>query len=144
LLEIEKIHLEVPVFNGTDEPMLNRGVGRIIGTARPGERGNMGIAGHRDGFFRALKDVAVGDAVDLITTDARRRYKIDNITIVTPDDVTILRSRNLPTLTLVTCYPFYFHGSAPQRYILQCSLNKDEHTLTAAREKITAAALAQN
>src|SRR3954470_14810454 len=55
LLEIEKIHLEVPVFNGTDEPMLNRGVGRIIGTARPGERGNMGIAGHRDGFFRALK-----------------------------------------------------------------------------------------
>jgi sortase A len=144
LLEIGKIHLEVPVFNGTDEPFLNRGVGRIIGTARPGEGGNLGIAGHRDGFFRALKDVTVGDAIDLITTDAHRSYKVDNITIVTPNNVSILRSRNVPTLTLVTCYPFYFHGDAPQRYILQCSLNKDEPTLAAASKETTAAASAQN
>ncbi|HEX4770847.1 MAG TPA: class D sortase [Bryobacteraceae bacterium] len=140
LLEIQKIHLEVPVFNGTGEPMLNRGVGRIIGTARPGEQGNIGIAGHRDGFFRALKDIAVGDTVDLVTTHAHRRYKVDNITIVTPDNVTILRSRSVPTLTLVTCYPFYFHGDAPQRYILQCSLYKDDHTLVSARGLMTAAA----
>ena len=143
LLEIAKIHLEVPVFNGTDEPILNRGVGRIIGTGRPGGKGNIGIAGHRDGFFRALKDVAIGDAVDLVTTEGQRRYRVNNITIVTPYNVEILRDRNVPTLTLVTCYPFYFHGDAPQRYILQCSLNKEQHTL-ANREQIAAAGSAQN
>lgn len=143
LLEIAKIHLEVPVFNGTDEAILNRGVGRIIGTGRPGGKGNIGIAGHRDGFFRALKDVAIGDSVDLLTTEGQRRYRVDNITIVTPYNVEILRDRNVPTLTLVTCYPFYFHGDAPQRYILQCTLNTERHTL-ASREQITAAGTAQN
>jgi LPXTG-site transpeptidase (sortase) family protein len=137
LLEISKIHLEVPVFNGTDEPILNRGVGRIIGTARPGESGNLGIAGHRDGFFRGLKDVTVGDTVYLITPAARRMYLVDNITIVTPTNVEILRGRSVPTLTLVTCYPFYFHGDAPQRYILQCSLQKEEQ-MQARAERMSA------
>jgi len=143
LLEISKIHLEVPVFNGTDEAILNRGVGRIIGTAHPGGRGNIGIAGHRDGFFRALKDIAIGDAVVLVTTEGKRRYRVNNITIVAPDNVEILRDKSVPTLTLVTCYPFYFHGDAPQRYILQCSLNKGGHAL-ATREPIMAAGSAEN
>lgn len=126
LLEIPRIHLDVPVFNGTNEGILNRGVGRIIGTARVGGAGNLGIAGHRDGFFRALKDLKEGDAVELITQNRVFMYQVDNIVIVTPDDVRILKSRDVPTITLVTCYPFYFVGDAPQRYILQCSLKKSD------------------
>lgn len=126
LLEIPRIRLEVPVFNGTNEGILNRGVGRIIGTARVGGTGNLGIAGHRDGFFRALKDLKEGDAVELITRNRVFMYQVDNIVIVTPDDVRILKDRDVPTITLVTCYPFYFVGDAPQRYILQCSLKKSD------------------
>jgi sortase A len=124
ILSIPRIHLKVPVFNGTTEFILNRGVGRIIGTAHVGGTGNLGIAGHRDGFFRALKDVGRGDAVELQAPTAVFVYQVDNVTIVTPKDVRILEDRNVPTLTLVTCYPFYFVGDAPRRYILQCSLKK--------------------
>jgi sortase A len=122
LLDIPKLHLKVSVFNGTDDVTLDRGVGRIIGTGHLGEEGNIGIAGHRDGFFRALKDIQVGDAVDLTTADTDPAYVVDHISIVNPDNVQILDERALPTLTLVTCYPFYFIGSAPQRYVIQCSL----------------------
>jgi len=125
LLNIPRIHLNVPVFNGTDEGVLNRGVGRIIGTAHVGAGGNLGIAGHRDGFFRALKDLQRGDAVELITARGKRSYQVDNIVIVAPDDVRILADRVASTITLVTCYPFYFVGDAPQRYVLQCSLKED-------------------
>jgi sortase A len=124
LLEIPRIHLEVPVFNGTSDSILNRGVGRIIGTARVGGRGNLGIAGHRDGFFRGLKDLKEGDPIQLIAPDRTLVYQVDNIVIVSPDDVHILENRAVPTITLVTCYPFYFVGDAPQRYVLQCSLKK--------------------
>jgi sortase A len=129
LLNIPRIGLEVPVFNGTDENVLNRGAGRIIGTAHVGERGNLGIAGHRDGFFRALKDVRSGDAVELIAAAGKFVYQVDNIVIVAPNDVHILDDRVVPTITLVTCYPFYFVGDAPQRYVLQCSL-KENNPLT--------------
>jgi sortase A len=125
VLRIDKIHLVVPVLNGTDDLTLNRGVGRIIGTARVGERGNLGIAGHRDGFFRGLKDLSVGDAVRLETGNGTQSYTVDWIQIVTPNNVGVLKSTGAPSLTLVTCYPFYFIGSAPQRYIVHASL-KDE------------------
>jgi sortase A len=121
-LEIPKIHLDVPVFNGTNEAILNRGVGRIIGTARLGVEGNTCIAGHRDGFFRALKDVSLGDLVKLVTPDGRRDYEVKTMLIVDPDTVDVLKDQGVPMLTLVTCYPFYFAGDAPQRFILQCSL----------------------
>lgn len=122
VLRIQKIHLEVPLFEGTDDPVLNRGVGRIIGTAQVGQTGNMGIAGHRDGFFRGLKDVVLGDALELETTAGTQTYIIDSIKLVTPDDVSVLRNEPTSALTLVTCYPFYFIGSAPQRYIVHASL----------------------
>jgi sortase A len=125
ILRVPKIHLEVPVFDGTDELTLNRGVGRIIGTSKPGEPGNVGVAGHRDGFFRGLKDIGVGDAVELITLQGIHKYEVDNIQIVNPEDVSILSDRGFPSLTMVTCYPFYFIGDAPQRYIVQCSLRND-------------------
>jgi sortase A len=122
VLEIAKLQIRVPVFDGTDDLTLNRGVGRIIGTARPGESGNIGIAGHRDGFFRGLKDISVGDEVDLMVTTEKVRYVVDQIEIVSPTDVRVLQPRSMPSLTLVTCYPFYFVGDAPQRFIVHASI----------------------
>ncbi|HEY7112847.1 MAG TPA: class D sortase [Thermoanaerobaculia bacterium] len=119
VLRIPKIGLEVPVLEGTDEVNLNRGVGRIEGTAVPGGAGNLGIAGHRDGFFRGLKDVARGDAITLETLSGPETYVIDDIRIVPPDDVSVLDPTAQAVLTLVTCYPFYFVGDAPQRYIVR-------------------------
>jgi len=121
VLRIPKIHLEVPVLEGTDDLSLNRGVGLITGTSRPGGEGNIGIAGHRDGFFRGLKDIALGDAVEIETLEGTITYVIDRIVIVPPSDVSVLAPRSRPSVTLVTCYPFYFVGSAPQRYIVQAS-----------------------
>lgn len=124
ILNIPKIHLEVPVFNGTDDLILNRGVGRILGTARIGQGGNLGIAGHRDGFFRGLKDIGPGDVVELVLRTETLTYVIDHIQIVNPEDVRVLRPTPDATLTLVTCYPFYFVGNAPQRYIVSASVRK--------------------
>jgi len=122
VLRIDRIKLEVPVFAGTDDLILNRGAGRIIGTPRPGEKGNSGIAGHRDGFFRGLKDVSVGDKISLETDKGEQTFAIDRIVIVDPSDIGVLKNEPGPALTLVTCYPFYFIGSAPQRYIVHASL----------------------
>jgi sortase A len=122
ILRIRKIHLEVPVLSGTDDLALNRGVGHIAGTNRPGEGGRIGIAGHRDGFFRGLKDVGPGDMLELETLERVDLYRIDEIVIVKPNDVSVLQPTTKPTLSLVTCYPFYFMGSAPQRYIVTASL----------------------
>jgi len=122
ILRIPKIHVEVPVLEGTDDLTLNRGVGHVAGSANPGESGNMAIAGHRDGFFRGLKDVRLGDTIELETQKATETYIIDRITIVDPSDVSVLKPRERGSLTLVTCYPFYFVGSAPKRYIVQASV----------------------
>jgi len=128
VLEIAKLGIRVPVFDGTDDLTLNRGVGRIIGSARLGMPGNIGIAGHRDGFFRGLKDISVGDEVDLVMTKEKAMYIVDQIEIVSPSDVHVLQPRSLPSLTLVTCYPFYFVGDAPNRFIVHASLASDRLT----------------
>ena len=125
ILRIPKLGVEVPVFDGTDEWVLNRGVGRIIGSTRVGESGNIGIAGHRDGFFRVLKDIAAGDLMTLMSPSATTTYAVDQIEIVTPDDVSVLAPRAGPSVTLVTCYPFYHPGDAPQRFIVH-GLEKQE------------------
>ena len=122
VLRIPKIHLEVPVLQGVDDLTLNRAVGLIPGTALPGEDGNLGIAGHRDGFFRGLKDLHIGDPIELVTESKINTYIIDRIVIVDPSDVSVLARRPRTSVTLVTCYPFYFVGSAPQRYVIQASL----------------------
>src|SRR5579871_4479279 len=106
LLRIPKAQLEVPVLEGTDPITLNSGVGRIAGTALPGQRGNIGIAGHRDGFFRGLKDIHTGDAIQLITGGRTETYIVDKIHITSPQDVSVLRPSMQSELTLVTCYPF--------------------------------------
>ena len=119
VLHIPKIGLEVAVLPGTDDFVLNRGLGHIQDTALPGTGGNSGIAGHRDGFLRGLKDVAVGDAVELETLEGRQAYRIERTWIVDPEDVSVLDPTPVQSLTLVTCYPFYFIGSAPQRFIVR-------------------------
>jgi len=121
VLRVPKIDLEVPVLEGTDDLTLNMGAGLIAGTARPDGDGNIGIAGHRDGFFRRLKDVALGDKIEIATSAGSRTYLIDKIVIVDPSDVSVLSPRSRPSVTLVTCYPFYFVGSAPKRYIVEAS-----------------------
>ncbi len=126
VLAIPRLGLEAPVFAGTDEVTLNRGVGWIPDTAPPGSRGNAGIAGHRDGFFRPLKDIAVNDVVELRVRSGAQRFVVRGITIVTPSRVDVLDPSEEPTLTLVTCYPFYFVGSAPQRFIVR-AVRADGH-----------------
>jgi len=124
VLRILALHLEVPVLEGTDEVTLNRGVGRIAGTSRPGQGGNIGIAGHRDGFFRRLKDIRTGDAIELVTMSGTDVFVVDQIRVTSPADVSVLRAKAEHSLTLVTCYPFYFVGPAPSRYIVEASLRQ--------------------
>lgn len=135
MLSVPRLALRVPVFEGTDELTLNRGVGRIEGTEKFGGEGNVGIAGHRDGFFRSLKDVRLGDRIELGLARQKLVYTVDRITVVSPRDVTVLRARSNPSVTLVTCYPFYFVGGAPQRYIVQASLVNSNSELTEVRKE---------
>jgi sortase A len=123
ILKVPSLDLEVPVLAGTSELVLNRGVGHIDGTSLPGEAGNVGIAGHRDGYFRGFKDIAEGDLIELETLDGTLTYVISNIYIVDPPDVWVLEHTEVPSLTLVTCYPFYFVGSAPKRFIVRAEFD---------------------
>jgi sortase A len=124
VLGIGKLRIRAPVYEGTDDLVLNRGVGWIVGTDKPGAAGTIGIAGHRDGFFRGLKDIGVGDEVELTTLGERATYVVDQIEIVSPESVEVLRPRGSPSLVLVTCYPFYFVGDAPQRFIVHAALDR--------------------
>jgi sortase A len=119
VLRIPKIRLEVAVLPGTDDRTLDRAVGHIEDTAPPGADGNTGLAGHRDGFFRGLKDIGVGDSIVLETPHGTEAYVVERTWIVDPDDVSVLDPTPTRSLTLVTCYPFYFVGSAPQRFIVR-------------------------
>jgi sortase A len=123
VLRIRRLGLEVPVLEGTDDWTLNRGAGHIEDTADPGTSGNAGIAGHRDGFFRCLKDIVAGDVLELDTLRGRERYRVERAWIVDPDDVSVLDPTAAQSITLVTCYPFYFIGSAPQRFIVRAVLD---------------------
>lgn len=122
VLRVPRLAIEVPVLEGTDEFSLNRGVGWIAGTARPGSNGNSGIAGHRDGFFRPLKDIKIGDTVEVVTDTTTQRFNVDEVEIVQQTDLTVLRPRAKDSVTLVTCYPFYFVGNAPLRYVVHASV----------------------
>ena len=121
ILRIAKIKLEVPILEGTNPVTLNRGVGHVVGTANVGDVGNMAIAGHRDGFFRGLKDIRFGDAIEVTGLRETKTYLVDRIIVVDPSDVSVLRPRTRSVLTLITCFPFHYIGSAPKRYIVQAS-----------------------
>jgi len=122
IMSIDTLDLKVPIYNGTDEINLNRGAGRIKGTAWIDSPGNLGIAGHRDGFFRVLKDIQLGDSINMLTHQGKTEFVVSSITIVDPTDVSVLAPTDESTITLVTCYPFYFVGHAPKRYIVKGEL----------------------
>jgi len=122
ILHIPRIHLDVPVLGNTDDITLNRGVGRIAGTAAPGQKGNIGIAGHRDSFFQNLKEVARGDEIELETTTSSEIYVVDRILVTGQDDLSVLQPRGSQSLTLVTCYPFHYVGPAPRRFVVQATI----------------------
>lgn len=122
VLRIPKLGLEVPIFDGVDDWTLNRAVGRIGGTAFPGDPGNLGIAGHRDGYFRGLKDIAPGDALEIETPMGTAVYRVSGTWIVEPTEISVLDPTPIPAVTLVTCYPFYYFGHAPQRFIVRAEL----------------------
>jgi len=126
VLRIPKLRLEVAVLPGTDDRTLDRGLGHIEDTASPGSDGNSGIAGHRDGFFRGLKDIMPGDTIEVATHEATHHYRVERSWVVEPDDVSVLDPTPAAALTLVTCYPFYFIGSAPQRFIVRAVRIDDE------------------
>lgn len=125
VMRIEDLNIEVPIYNGTEELNLNRGVGRIKGMARMNdESGNLGIAGHRDGIFRVLKDIQVGEDIEVQTPLGKETFLVSSITIVPKDDISVLAPTDERTMTIVTCYPFYHVGNAPKRYIVKATALK--------------------
>ena len=119
ILRIPRLDLEVPVHDGTTDTVLDIAAGRIEGTALPGTPGNVGIAAHRDGYFRILKDIKEGDALVLDTPVALEQYRVEWIKITTPEDVSVIDPTPGPAVTLVGCYPFYHVGAAPKRFIVR-------------------------
>lgn len=119
VLRIRAIDLEVPVYEGVTEPNLSRGAAWIQQTAPLGGPGNTGIAAHRDGYFRALREIEIGDHVELQTLLRTRVYAIDDVRIVAPNEVHVLAPSDDARLTLITCYPFYTVGPAPKRFVVR-------------------------
>jgi sortase A len=122
ILRVPELQIAVPIYAGTSEINLNRGAAHIEGTAALGANGNIGIAAHRDGFFRKLKDIAIDADVYLDVESRSLRYRVVEISVVMPAEIHVLAPTDIPSITLVTCYPFYFLGDAPQRYIVRAEL----------------------
>lgn len=118
-IRIARLGLTAMIVEGVDETDLKRAVGHIPGTALPGQPGNVGLAGHRDTFFRPLRNIHSDDVIELITLQGTRQYRVTSTRIVTPNDVAVLQPTIKESLTLVTCYPFDYVGSAPKRFIVR-------------------------
>jgi sortase A len=121
-IEIPRVGISALVLEGVTGTTLRHGVGHIPGTALSQPAGNVGLAGHRDTVFRGLKDIKKGDLIDLETLEGSYRYSVDWAQVVDPNDVGVLAVSNRPELTLVTCYPFYYVGSAPERFVVRAHL----------------------
>lgn len=121
-IEIPRLGVTAIVRAGSDARTLQLAVGHIPGTAYPGEPGNVGLAGHRDTFFRRLRDIRPDDVIEMVTAEGRFTYRVQRTDIVQPSDVWVLDPTTQPSLTLVTCYPFSYVGAAPERFIVRASL----------------------
>ena len=117
-MEIPRLLLSLAVIEGVDNSTLRHAVGHIPGTALPGEPGNVGVAGHRDTFFRPLKDVRIKDEIQFSTPKGDFKYEVESLRVVDPDNVGVLAPSGENVLTMVTCYPFYYVGPAPKRWIV--------------------------
>ncbi len=120
-IEIPRIGISAIVREGDDERTLGLAVGHIPGTARPGERGNMALAGHRDSFFRALRNIRLHDTIRIRTAGRHYEYLVDSTEVVTPKETRLLDPTGDAVLTLVTCYPFGWVGHAPNRFVVRAS-----------------------
>ncbi len=118
-VEVPKLHLSAVVFQGTTASVLDHGVGHLDGSPLPGQNGNVVLAAHRDTFFRSLRNIHEGDDVTVETQYGTRTYKVASTEIVPPTDVSVLDPTLRPALTLITCYPFYYVGHAPKRFIVR-------------------------
>lgn len=118
-LEIPRLGLSVIVIEGEDKTTLRRAAGHVPGTPLPGQAGNVGITGHRDTFFRPLRNIRHNDIITLITLQGEFHYRVVSTRVVSPDDIAVLDSTGGEILTLVTCHPFYFVGPAPNRFIVR-------------------------
>jgi sortase A len=119
LIKVPRLGLSVIIIEGTSARILRRAAGHISGTALPGQPGNVGIAGHRDTFFLPLQNIRTNDTITLTTLVGEYRYRVVSTRIVSPTDVAVLKRSGNQILTLVTCYPFYFVGAAPDRFIVR-------------------------
>jgi sortase A len=117
-IEVPRLGLSTVVLEGDSDQVLRKAAGHIPSTALPGGSGNVAIAGHRDTFFRALRNIRRNDSITLETTTGTYHYRVQSVQIVGPRETQVLRPSDQPSLTLVTCYPFYFVGSAPERYVV--------------------------
>jgi sortase A len=117
-LEVPRLEMSVAVLQGTNSQVLRLGAGHIAGTPLPGDLGNSGIAGHRDTFFRELKDIRQDDEIQLQTATGLFHYEVDWVKVVAPDDLSVLAPSTESALTLVTCYPFQYFGAAPSRFVV--------------------------
>lgn len=118
-IEIPRLGVSAVIRAGSDARTLQLAVGHIPGTAVPGEAGNIGLAGHRDTFFRRLADIRADDEIRIVTADGTFRFRVENTRIVAPTDTWVLDPTRTAALTLVTCYPFTYIGSAPDRFIVR-------------------------
>jgi len=121
-LEIPRLALSVVVMNGDDDATLAVAAGHLPDSPMPWEAGNTVVAGHRDTFFRALKDLEPGEEIRLVTLRGTFTYAMRSTRVVKPENIAVLASESAPTLTLVTCYPFYFVGNAPSRFVVRADL----------------------
>ncbi len=118
-IEIDRLGVSAMILEGTDERTLRHAVGHVAGTPLPGHQGNAAIAGHRDTFFRPLRNIRHDDEIKVTTLDGSYRYLVDTTRVVEPEDIQVLADSSDTILTLVTCYPFYFVGPAPRRFIVR-------------------------
>jgi sortase A len=124
-VEIPKLHLSAVVFQGSDSSVLDHGVGHVDSTALPGQPGNVVLAAHRDTLFRPLRNIRKGDLVTVTTESGLRNYRVDSTEVVKPTDISVLNPTAKPTLTLITCYPFYYVGHAPRRFIVRATEDQE-------------------
>lgn len=124
-IDIPSLELKIAVVQGESSKILRRAVGHLPATALPGDPGNVVLAGHRDTFFRPLRNIQVGDAIAIVTPDGKFEYQVESTEVVSPEDVQALQSTGENTLTLITCFPFYYVGPAPKRFIVRARQTED-------------------
>lgn len=120
-LAIPRLAMKVAIVEGDSEKILRRAVGHLPSSAMPGDMGNVALAGHRDTFFRPLRKIGPGDAITLKTYDGDFEYRVESVEVVSPGNVEVLKPRGGRTLTLITCFPFNYVGSAPNRFVVRAT-----------------------